>query len=445
MGLIVASPLWPRPVSARELLAPGDAAPGATTDGDPATAVQAHDGVTLGNFLAMVGRTNLALAAEKLNLSLADAQISLARIFPDPVVNVGVASYDITHHGAPTIVGAGLAETIELGGKRGARIEAAASDRSQAQAELDDFFRGLRAQAATAFVDALRAQLVLERKRITLDRLERLVIVNQERFRAGDIGEIAVAQSRVEAHRFRGEVIASEADVRATELGLRLLAGMTDKGPLVPRGDLLITARQFDAEALVANARAKRPDLAARRLAASGASSRIRLARANRWIDLGLQVGWQHSAQNNYGVVAGPGSVPNPAFDALSASLSLPLPFSRVYRGEWEGATAAKGKADLELAQGELVAEIEVRQAIARYSGAVEQLQVFTGDVLTDAERVFKATSYNYQRGGASLLEVLEAQRTVNEVFLSYYDALAAHARALIAVEEAAGTWDLQF
>jgi outer membrane protein, heavy metal efflux system len=47
-------------------------------------------------------------------------------------------------------------------------------------------------------------------------------------------------------------------------------------------------------------------------------------------------------------------------------------------------------------------------------------------------------------RGGATLLEVLEAQRTVDDVYLAYYQALTDHAHALIAVELAAGIWDLQ-
>jgi cobalt-zinc-cadmium efflux system outer membrane protein len=409
----------------------------APAEAEPATQVDDGEGLTLLDFVALVGRANLALAAERFNLPATEAQIALARVFPDPAVTGGVLSYDASHQHAPTVVGAGVSGTLELGGKRSARIEAATQARTQASAELDDFFRGLRATAASAFVDALLSRLVLERKRITLDRLDRLVIVNQERFRAGDIGEIAVAQSRVEAHRFRGEVIASESDVRAADLALRLLAGATEKREIVPRGDLLLPPRPFDAEAMVAEARARRPDVVARRVAVTGAESRVRLAHANRWVDLGLSLGWQHTPANHYG-----GS-DNPAFEALSANLTLPLPFSRVYRGELDGALAEKGRAEVALAATELTAEIEVRQALVRYSGAVEQLKVFTGDVLTDAERVFKATSYNYQRGGASLLEVLEAQRTVNEVFLSYYAALAAHARALIGVEQAAGLWDL--
>ena len=59
------------------------------------------------------------------------------------------------------------------------------------------------------------------------------------------------------------------------------------------------------------------------------------------------------------------------------------------------------------------------------------------------AERVQQATLYTYQKGGATLLEVLAAQRTLDELQLSYYEALAEHARSLVAVELAAGRWDV--
>jgi len=40
--------------------------------------------------------------------------------------------------------------------------------------------------------------------------------------------------------------------------------------------------------------------------------------------------------------------------------------------------------------------------------------------MLKDADRVLEARLYAYQRGGATLLEVLDAQRTSAEVYLAY-------------------------
>jgi outer membrane protein TolC len=48
-------------------------------------------------------------------------------------------------------------------------------------------------------------------------------------------------------------------------------------------------------------------------------------------------------------------------------------------------------------------------------------------------------------RGSASLLEVLEAQRANNDVYLAYYAALNEQAKALVALEQSSGISDINF
>src|SRR5262249_25605581 len=145
--------------------------------------------LTLPTFLAQVGKANLELMAQRANVSIAEAQIAVARVFPDPTLTGGVSQVDVSGQGAPLVSPLGVTQTVELGGKRGGRIAAAQADERVAQADLEDFFRKLRASAATAYVDSLYARLALERKQRTLASLERLLAVNQHRFAAGDIGE----------------------------------------------------------------------------------------------------------------------------------------------------------------------------------------------------------------------------------------------------------------
>jgi outer membrane protein TolC len=52
---------------------------------------------------------------------------------------------------------------------------------------------------------------------------------------------------------------------------------------------------------------------------------------------------------------------------------------------------------------------------------------------------------YSYNCGSASLLEVLEAQRANNDVCLAYYAALNERAKALVALEQSSGIWDINF
>jgi outer membrane protein, heavy metal efflux system len=388
-------------------------------------------------FLAQVGSTNLELAAQRLNVPIAEAQVAVARIFPEPVLSAGVGSIDVSKNGSPTSYDVGLSETIEIGGKRSSRISVAQYETSQAKSDLDDFFRTLRANATNDFIDALHTRMVVERKTQTQEAFARLVSVNAERLRAGDIGQVAYLQSRVEAQRFRAEVLAAEGDADRARLALGIRLG-NSSGAIAPAGSLRIASRFFDVDLLVARARAERPDLASKRYAMEVARAKLSLAHANRWEDLTLNLGYAYSAP-------GTGAFAQPAFSALNFGFSIPLPFARIYNGEVDGAVAGTTQAALVLRQGELAVEIDVRQALASYQAASRRVELFTGGVLSDADRVAEATFYSYQRGGATLLEVLDAQRTVNEVYLDYFDALSQHAKALVAVEASAGLWDIHF
>ena len=397
-----------------------------------------EQGMRLDAYLVLVGRSNLELASQKLSVPIADAQIAVARVFPEPVLSGGLAAIDISGKGAPTAWDIGLSQTIEIGGKRGARVDVATQQKSGAQADLDDFFRNLRANATNDFIDALHNRMVAERKSQTLANLERLVKVNDERLRAGDIGQVALIQSRVEAQRFHGEVLAAQGDAEVARLALGLRIGSPAEKQVDPIGDLRIPTRSFELQALLEQAHKLRPDLRSKGAALEAAKARLDLAHANRWEDLTLSGGFLRT-------LPGTGAFTQPAYNSLSAGLSIPLPLARIYRGELDAAQAGVTQAEYSLRQAQLVVETDVRQALARYDASVQRVQVYRGGILADADKVAEATLYSYQHGSATLLEVLDSQRTVNEVYLAYFDALSDYAKALVAVETTSGLWDVRF
>lgn len=394
--------------------------------------------LTFTSYLAQTARSNLELLAERYAIPIAEAQIAVAKVFPDPVLAGGISQVDVSGQSAPLVSTLGVTLPLELGGKRAGRIAVAQREVAVAQAELADALRQKRAEAALAYVDALASRLVLARKQQTLASLERLVGVNEKRLQSGDIGEVPLIQSRVESQRFRAEVLAAEAELAAADLALRLHLGQAAPPRAVAlsiTGELRIPPRTFEVDALVRSALEHRPDVLAKRRAEDAAAARVTLARRNRMVDLSLNVSWQRSLLSE--------PFASPQYDALSAVVSLPLPLSRLYRGELAAAQGTAAQADLNHQAATLRAQIEVEQSLVRYQSTVKQLGLYTEKVLLDAERVHTATLYSYQRGGATLLEVLSAQRTVDEVFLSYYGALAEHARQLIALERAAAIWDI--
>lgn len=409
----------------------GVGAVGRAAGAEPAAAL------TFQSYLEQTARSNLELLAQRYAVPIAEAQIAVAKVFPDAVLAGGISQVDVSGQAAPLVSTLGVTVPLELG-KRAGRIAVAQSDVAVVRAELADALRQKRAEAAQAYVDALASRLVLSRKQQTLASLERLVAVNEKRLQSGDIGEVPLIQSRVESQRFRADVLAAEAELASADLALRLYLGQAAPPREVPlriTGELRIPPRTFDLEALLKSAQEHRPDVLAKHRAEDAAAARVSLARRNRMVDLSLNVSWQRSLLSE--------PFASPQYDALTAVVSLPIPLSRIYHGEVDAARSSAAQAGLTYQAAALRAQTEVQQSLVRYQSTVKQLGLYTQGVLLDAERVHTATLFSYQRGGATLLEVLSAQRTVDEVYLAYYGALAEHARQLIALEQAAAIWDI--
>jgi len=399
--------------------------------------------LSFSNYITEVLHANLDLSAQRANISIAKAQVTTASARPDWSASLGLPSVDLSSQGAPTTTTTGLTVPVELGGKRNARIKAASADLSTITSDYEDAVRQLQANGADAFIDALGARAVLQSKNKSLSQLDRIVEVNQERLRVGDIGEIELIQSRVERDQFKADVISADADVFSADVDMAQLLGTSQKlGEQqlpVPTGSLEIATRTFQIEQLIANSLQKRPDVISRVRAVQAADQRIRLARVNLFPDLQLNAGYAHTG-------TGTGGFAQPPDNTIAGGISINLPISRRRNpGDLEAARATYSQAELQLRSVERKAEAEIRDAYRRYQASASRLNVFRGGLLKDADKVLEARLYAYQRGGATLLEVLDAERKSAELYLAYSQALADHAHALVKLETSAVIWDVSF
>ena len=406
----------------------------------PSESARPH--LTFEDYLTQVVRSNLALAIARSNVDLSKAAVTSAKVTPDWSVDVGLPTIDISNQGQPTNFSTGLNIPIELGGKRGKRVHAALADVATAGFDYDDAVRQLRATAAAAFIASLSARDILQSSYKSLGQFDRIVEVNEQRVRVGDIGDIELMQSQVDRDQFKAGVISAQADVYSADLALAQQLGQLDKLSAqmpVPSGHLEVPARTFDPDQLVSNALQKRSDVISRQRAVRAAELRIELAQTNLIPDLGVSGSYSHTGVGTAGFV-------QPADNTLGASLSVNLPFSRWrHQGEIESARASRTQAALELSSAQIQVESEVRDAYSRYQASVSRLKLYQGGVLKEADRVLEARLYAYQRGGATLLEVIDAQKTSAAIYLAYSQALADHANALVTLEAAAALWDVSF
>lgn len=388
-------------------------------------------------YLSLVSKQNLAYAAEKLNVKIADAEMQAAKMFPDPYVSLDWT--ESREQGSRTGYGfeAEVGMSIELGGKRSARRRLAESQKTLSEILLSDYFRELRAQATLAYVDAMTKKQLY---RITLDSyhaMQQLSDVIQKRYRFGSNTEIDEIQSQLESGILFHELLAAEAQWKNALQALSLMAGHHSMDSLYfPEEGLKKLERNFTCQELLQTALEKREDLLSAVQFGVVADKNIRVARAERIVDVEIKAG----LGRDYLV---PGA--RSAGEMYNMGVSIPLKFSNRYNKNLLKSGLERLQADERIKQIKLEIEVQVRQAHRWYAASLQQVKSFENGLLEKGEKVLNGKIYSFKRGETSLLEVLNAQRTFNDIQIAYYVSLGQCLYALIELEKAAGIWDIVF
>lgn len=408
-----------------------------TITGISLKAQTAKEAFSFSEYLNSVKNKNLGLAAQKYNVSIAEASILTAGIFPDPQIDMETSNNGVSKNMGHTLEGA-LSWTLELGGKRKARIETAKNEAEYAKLQLQDYIRNLLADASLGYIDALKSKALLDVQKESYHSMLTLAKSDSIRYKLGDISRVTSQQSKLEAYSLLNNVYHLEGIQQQAVTALSDFIGDDSTGKDIT-GDLNSFNRNFSLSDLITQAVSKRADLLASKQNINTAASRIQLEKANRIIDLGLSAGAGHNTSANNEIA------PSPAVNTVKLGISVPLKFSNRRNMNLKIAEMGYSQAETEYRQIENSIRMEVTQAYQQYVSTQKQLHQFDNGMLTEAESILKGITYSYQRGESSILEVLNAQRTYNELRQNYFELLSENAAALIELERKAGIWDIDF
>ena len=375
-------------------------------------------------YMELISKQNLDYAAERFEVSKADAAIEMAKVFPDPTLSFGMSRDREDHLTTGRGVSSGIGTTLELFGKRKARIDLARSEHELSKALLADFFRNLEAESAIAFLEALKQKQLFTVKLNSYQTMKRLSEADSLRLKLGSIMAIDALQSKLEAGSLLNELLQAEADLRNSFTQLSLMTGaIKEDTVLIPEGNLRFKHRSFVMTDLIVEAQNNRADLLAALRNKQMADKALRLAHKERNIDLDLSLGVGASY---------PPVNSGPTATTISAGIAIPLKFSNYYKGAIKMAQFQVSQSDELYKKAELQIRTEIAKAMQQYQALSKQVDSFDNGLLENALDVRKGKIYSYNRGETSLLEVLNAQRTYNDTQLNYYETLFNRAVALV-------------
>jgi len=388
-------------------------------------------------FISLVGSNNLEYAAEKLNIKISEAAIEAAKVFQDPYLSIDFIQDK--EGGSETDYGfsSGLTKSIDLGGERKARIDLTKSEKDLTAALLADYFRKLQADATLAYLEGMKQKQLYMVRYDSYQTMKKLYEADSIRLRLGSIMQIDALQSKLEAGILLNDLTHSVAEWKNSLISVSLLTGSIKMDTLLmPSSHLHDATREFILDSLIIAALNNRADLQAAMFNRDVSQKALRLTKKERNTDIDLKLGYEEFYLSN-------GISPN--VSALTAGVSVPLKFSNLNRGEIKMAEYRIQQSEELFKLAELRIRTEIVQAWEMYRNYCIQVKNFNNGLLKNAEDVRKGKIYSYQRGETSLLEVLNAQRTFNDIQTAYYETRFNQAAALIELEKASGIWDISF
>jgi cobalt-zinc-cadmium efflux system outer membrane protein len=386
--------------------------------------------LSLNDALGLFVRQNLDVLIAKYGIEYTKGQEVTARLFPNPLLSVGTLS---SYTQGRTLSNSGqlftqASQLFELAGKRGYRIESAGFGTQSAEAAFEDAVRQLGFTVKDTYYRIQLAQRRLVLAEENRERFSRILDINTIRFKKGYIAEVDLIRIRLQMVDFHSQVIQSLQEAESARGDLRQLLQLSSKTGLELTTELGFRRIDPDIEKLRLAALDMRPDIRAKRHTVSQRESDLNLAKAYRIPDVTIGAGY---------AIQGAQGPDNPGQVALNAGIPLPL-FNRNQGGIRQAEVSLQSaEADLDKTVNRVENEVEV--AYRNLLQSRRLIEGYFGEVLEDARSAFTIVERAYERGGATILDVLDAARTSRTIQQNYIEALFNYQHHLFLLESAVG------
>jgi cobalt-zinc-cadmium efflux system outer membrane protein len=392
--------------------------------------------VTLDDAIDLALKHNHSLQAARTTILQNQAAEITANLRPNPVFLVDEQympffsphAFTSDYIDQTAVYDLGFSYLIERGKKRQHRLEAAKDQTSVTSAQVADNERTLAYNVASQFIEALLAQANVELADTDLKSFQQTVDISETQTKAGAMSEGDLLKIKLQLLQFQTDVSAAKLARLQALASLRQLLGYES----VPEnyevvGDLEYKPVKVGKDDLKALALRSRPDLRAAQLGVTASQSQYSLAQANGKKDLGVTFTYNHLG----GVSTG----------SLFFNIQMPI-FDR-NQGEIARTRYAITQSQELSSEQASIALTDVENSYESLHTNDEVVQLYQSGYLKESEDSRDISQYAYQRGAASLLDFLDAERSYRATELAYRQALASYMLSLEQLRQAVGTRSL--
>jgi cobalt-zinc-cadmium efflux system outer membrane protein len=373
---------------------------------------------------------NWDLLAAKSGIDAATAQLIVAKEFPNPLASISTA-YIGSYKGA-TVLGNGVWERsydtifavnqlIEIAGKRHDRQMAARAGIKGAKARFYDAKRTLDQGVAKAYIAALLAENNVQILNESSHLLRHEADIADSRFKAGDISDSDKKQIEINAEQYDLQAKSAEASAVQARIAVEILMGVAQaKGNWVSAGSLEDLLQAPPPVAQPSTPEAARPDVLAAEADLKGAKANLQLQKAIRIPDPTIQLEYQHQPPSG-----------GPPQDTLGVGVSFPLPLWNLNGGSIKAAQASVDQFAMAAGKVRTQMEADISNAESEFGEAHARWLSYRDKTAPKSIKVRDSVAFAYEKGGASLVDLLDAERTDNDIRLATVQAMSDTASAI--------------
>ena len=391
---------------------------GRAEKGDPNTATEDKRKLSLEEVRRTAFERNWDLLAAKTGVDLATAQLIVAKEFPNPTASWSTAR--IGSHDSGTTMGnslwdrnydtiAQVGQLVEIAGKRRDRRLAGQAGALGAKARFMEAKRVLDQGVTKAYVAALVAEENVRILNESSGYLQHEAKIAEARFKAGDISDSDEKQIEISAEQFALQARAALATAQQARISVEVLMA-TDH----PKGDW-VAAESLEqlAGTVLSVAEPKtggeRPDVLAAEADLRAGKAQLKLQKAERVPDPTLSIGMEHNPPGG-----GPGIGPD--VNTVIAGVSFPLPLWNLNGGNIKAAQANVNQFEIALGKARAQAAADIAIAQSSYDEAHDRWLRYREVTGPKSAKVRETVAFAYEKGGASLVDLLNAEHTDNDI-----------------------------
>lgn len=376
--------------------------------------------LSLDQALQSAFANNPELAAAQWEVGIAQGDRQQAGLIPNP--ELSWEAEDTRSESRTTTVT--LSQPLELGGKRGARIDVARRAQDAADVELERQRNGLRADVIQAFYRSSTAQQRWQLTEQSVQLAERGLRVAEGSIKAGKSSPVEATRAQVQLSQVRLELRRAERDLADAYQQLAQVTGAPQASfARVKEPDSALPAMPGSATLL-----SRLPETADMRLAQLQIIQKeaaLSLEKTQRIPDLTVSVGSQYSETDRERV------------NVVGLSMPIPL-FDRNQGNILAAARRADQSRDLRNAS-ELRLRSEVQASLDQWTTANSEVEAFNRVILPAAQSAVDTATRGFAMGKFNFLEVLDAQRTLIDARSQFIQATADATDAWVRIERLFG------